>query len=123
FQRGFGRTVASPAGDWRHRDKGTEIRGALVVPIGAQAHLARARFSTRGAISELHHKRQRQQRGRTYLSHAGRAKLRIRAGVGPFLEKRIRERLAWIQRKAFPTRGDKAVRAQSIRGRMELNGL
>jgi hypothetical protein len=46
----------------------------------------------------------------------------IRAGVGPFLEKRIRERQAWVQRKAFPTRGDKAVRAQSIRGRMEMDG-
>jgi phage terminase large subunit-like protein len=35
----------------------------------------------------------------------------------------ISERQAWVQRKAFPTRGDKAVRAQSIRGRMELGGL
>jgi predicted phage terminase large subunit-like protein len=47
----------------------------------------------------------------------------IRAGVGPFLERRMRERRAWVYREAFPTRGDKAVRAQSIRGRMALNGL
>jgi predicted phage terminase large subunit-like protein len=47
----------------------------------------------------------------------------IKAGVGPFLSKRQRERKAWTSREAFPTRGDKAVRAQSIRGRMALNGL
>ena len=35
----------------------------------------------------------------------------------------MRERRAWVYREAFPTRGDKAVRAQSIRGRMALNGL
>jgi hypothetical protein len=43
----------------------------------------------------------------------------IRAGVGPFLERRMRERQAYVARAQFPTRGDKAVRAQSIRGRME----
>ena len=47
----------------------------------------------------------------------------IRAGVGPFLDRRMRERHAYVARTQFPTRGDKAVRAQSIRGRMELNGL
>jgi len=47
----------------------------------------------------------------------------IRAGVGPFLERRMRERQAYVARAQFPTRGDKAVRAQSIRGRMELDGL
>jgi len=47
----------------------------------------------------------------------------IRAGVGPFLDKRQRERQAWVARKQFPTRGDKSVRAQSIRGRMALDGL
>src|SRR5581483_1483710 len=31
----------------------------------------------------------------------------IKAGVGPFLDRRISERQAWVQRKAFPTRGDK----------------
>ena len=30
---------------------------------------------------------------------------------------------AYVARQAFPTRGDKAVRAQSIRGRMALEGL
>jgi len=47
----------------------------------------------------------------------------IKAGVGPFLEKRMRERRAFVAREQFPTRGDKAVRAQSIRGRMAQNGL
>jgi predicted phage terminase large subunit-like protein len=47
----------------------------------------------------------------------------IKAGVGPFLEKRMRERQAFVVRETFPTRGDKAVRAQSIRGRMALDGL
>lgn len=47
----------------------------------------------------------------------------IKAGVGPFLERRMRERKAYVHREQFPTRGDKAVRAQSIRGRMALEGL
>jgi predicted phage terminase large subunit-like protein len=47
----------------------------------------------------------------------------IKAGVGPFLDRRQRERGAYVFREAFPTRGDKAVRAQSIRGRMALEGL
>jgi predicted phage terminase large subunit-like protein len=47
----------------------------------------------------------------------------IKAGVGPFLNRRQHERKAYVAREAFPTRGDKAVRAQSIRGRMALEGL
>lgn len=47
----------------------------------------------------------------------------IKAGVGPFLEKRLRERKLYIVREQFPTRGDKKVRAQSIRGRMAMDGL
>lgn len=47
----------------------------------------------------------------------------IRAGVGPYLDRRQRERNAYVAREPFPTRGDKAVRAQSIRGRMALEGL
>jgi predicted phage terminase large subunit-like protein len=47
----------------------------------------------------------------------------IKAGVGPFLDRRQREQQAYVHRQAFPTRGDKAVRAQSIRGRMALEGL
>lgn len=47
----------------------------------------------------------------------------IRAGVGPFLDRRMRERSAYVYRRQFPTRGDKAVRAQSIRARMALDGL
>ena len=47
----------------------------------------------------------------------------IKSGVGPFLERRMRERKAYVVREQFPTRGDKAVRAQSMRGRMALEGL
>ncbi len=47
----------------------------------------------------------------------------IKSGVGPFLEARMRKRKAYVVREAFPTRGDKAIRAQSIRGRMALDGL
>jgi predicted phage terminase large subunit-like protein len=47
----------------------------------------------------------------------------IRAGIGPFLTRRMRERRAYAYTEVFPTRGDKSVRAQSIRGRMALEGL
>jgi predicted phage terminase large subunit-like protein len=47
----------------------------------------------------------------------------IKSGVGPFLEKRMRERRVYVNRTQFPTRGDKAVRARSIQGRMALDGL
>jgi predicted phage terminase large subunit-like protein len=47
----------------------------------------------------------------------------IRAGVGPYIDRRQRERRAYVAREAFPTRGDKAVRAQSIRGWMAQRGL
>lgn len=47
----------------------------------------------------------------------------IRAGIGPFLDRRAREKQAYVVRSQFPTRGDKAVRAQSIRARMGQLGL
>ena len=47
----------------------------------------------------------------------------IRAGIGPFLDRRMGERRAYVARDQFPTRGDKAVRAQSIRGRMAHSHL
>jgi len=47
----------------------------------------------------------------------------IKSGVGPFLEKRLRERRLYIARADFPSRTDKAIRAQSIRGRMSMEGL
>ena len=50
-------------------------------------------------------------------------KTQITSGVGPFITARARERQAYTKREQFPTRHDKAVRAQSIRGRMELDGL
>lgn len=47
----------------------------------------------------------------------------IKSGVGPFLVKRMLETQSYVGREQFPTRGDKAVRAQSIRGRMAMQGL
>lgn len=47
----------------------------------------------------------------------------IKSGVGPFLVKRMMETQSYVAREQFPTRGDKAVRAQSIRGRMALAGM
>lgn len=47
----------------------------------------------------------------------------IKSGVGPFLERRQRERKAYVVREPFPTRGDKDVRAQSMRGRVAQLGL
>jgi len=48
----------------------------------------------------------------------------IKSGVGPFLVKRMLESQSYVAREQFPTRGgDKAIRAQSIRGRMALQGL
>lgn len=44
----------------------------------------------------------------------------IRAGVGPFLTKRLRERQLYIARAGFASRSNKAVRAQSIRARMAM---
>jgi predicted phage terminase large subunit-like protein len=47
----------------------------------------------------------------------------IKASVGPFLNSRMMQRGAFVAKELFPTRGDKAVRAQSIRGRIAMNGL
>jgi predicted phage terminase large subunit-like protein len=47
----------------------------------------------------------------------------IKSGVGPFLEREMRERHAYTLREQFPTRGDKAVRAQSFRGLIATRGL
>ena len=47
----------------------------------------------------------------------------IASGVGPFLERRQRERQAHVAKSSFPTRGDKAVRAQSFRGYIASHGL
>jgi len=47
----------------------------------------------------------------------------IKSAIGPLLEKRLRERKLYIVRAQFPNRGDKAIRAQSIRGRMAMDGL
>jgi predicted phage terminase large subunit-like protein len=47
----------------------------------------------------------------------------ITAGIGPFLDRRARERKAYFVRTQFPTRADKATRARSMQGMMALQGL
>ena len=47
----------------------------------------------------------------------------IKSGVGPWIMRRQRERKAFVFREQFPTRGDKQIRAQSMRGRVALEGL
>lgn len=47
----------------------------------------------------------------------------IRSGVGPFLDRRQRERKAYVYREKFPTRGDKSVRSQSARAYIQQHGL
>lgn len=47
----------------------------------------------------------------------------IRAAVGPFIEKHLRDNQLYVARAQFPAKGDKSVRAQSIRGRMDMRGL
>src|SRR5262245_54456740 len=52
-----------------------------------------------------------------------RRRVRSAQALDLALDKRQRERKAYCYREQFPTKGDKAVRAQSIRGRMALEGL
>ncbi|GJE14264.1 hypothetical protein FOHLNKBM_5337 [Methylobacterium longum] len=47
----------------------------------------------------------------------------IRSALGPMMDAAAREAKAYCVRRQFPTRGDKAVRAQSIRARMSMRGL
>ena len=47
----------------------------------------------------------------------------ITASMGPFIEDQCRRHKAYVNREQFPTRGDKAVRCQSMRGRMAVDGL
>lgn len=47
----------------------------------------------------------------------------IKSAVGPLLNKRLAERQLYIARADFPSRKDKRVRAQAIRGRMAMSGL
>lgn len=47
----------------------------------------------------------------------------INAALGPFIDRRARERGAYVYRRQVPSRHDKAIRAQSIRGLMAMRGL
>jgi predicted phage terminase large subunit-like protein len=47
----------------------------------------------------------------------------ILSSIGPFLERVANEKRAFTYRRQFPSKHDKAVRAQSIRARMSMGGL
>lgn len=47
----------------------------------------------------------------------------IKSSVGPFLTERLRKRRLFISRADFPSSVAKEIRAQSIRGRMDMDGL
>jgi predicted phage terminase large subunit-like protein len=47
----------------------------------------------------------------------------IKSSVGPFIDRRMIDRKIPLYRQTYPTRHDKTVRAQAIRGHMSLNGL
>jgi predicted phage terminase large subunit-like protein len=64
---------------------------------------------------------------RLVLKHAplewGEESGQIKSSIGPFLGRRQMETGANVYRRSFPTKSDKAIRAQSIRGRMATEGL
>lgn len=47
----------------------------------------------------------------------------ITSGLGPFIDAEAHRQKAYVNRELFASRGDKGVRAQSIRGRMAMGGL
>lgn len=49
--------------------------------------------------------------------------IQITSGIGPWIDRASRERKAFTERMSFPTRGDKGIRAQSMRGIIASRGL
>ena len=47
----------------------------------------------------------------------------INSSIGPFMRERMRQRKAFVATETFPTKGDKSVRAQEIRGRLAVSGM
>jgi predicted phage terminase large subunit-like protein len=47
----------------------------------------------------------------------------INSAVGPFMRERMRQRHVYVATETFPTKGDKSVRCQSIRGRLAVGGM
>lgn len=47
----------------------------------------------------------------------------ILGALGPFIEQRAKDRGAYVYRRQIPSKSDKAVRAQPIRGLMAMRGL
>jgi predicted phage terminase large subunit-like protein len=47
----------------------------------------------------------------------------INSSIGPFMRERMRQRKVFVATETFPTKGDKSVRAQAIRGRLAVSGI
>jgi predicted phage terminase large subunit-like protein len=47
----------------------------------------------------------------------------IKSALGPFIRKRMEERQTYVAMETLPSRHDKSIRAQSIRGRIAIKGL
>ena len=47
----------------------------------------------------------------------------INSSIGPFMRERMKQREIFVATETFPTKGDKTVRAQSIRGRLAVSGM
>jgi hypothetical protein len=47
----------------------------------------------------------------------------IKNALGPFIQERMEQRQTYVVMETLPSRHDKSVRAQSIRGRMAVKGL
>jgi predicted phage terminase large subunit-like protein len=47
----------------------------------------------------------------------------ISASIGPFLREQQRKHGGYVATETFPTKGDKAIRCQSIRGRLAVGGM
>ena len=47
----------------------------------------------------------------------------INSSIGPFMRERMKQRKIFVATETFPTKGDKTVRAQSIRGRLAVSDM
>ena len=47
----------------------------------------------------------------------------INSSIGPFMRERMKQRKIFVATETFPTKGDKSVRCQSIRGRLAVSGM
>ena len=47
----------------------------------------------------------------------------INSSIGPSMRERMKQRKIFVATETFPTKGDKSVRAQAIRGRLAVSGM